>query len=269
LKGHTYPNAPWIHSEQFSFRPTSNWEFQFQRSIIFGGVGHEPVTLHTFLKGFFSTTDTGPILKYSRDDPGARFTTFTTDYRVPYLRKYLTFYVDAMAHDDVTPVSAPRRATYRTGLYLSQVPGLRKLDFRIEAASTDPNTTRSNNGEFAYYETIQRQGYTNHGIILGDWIGREAKGGQAWVTYHLSANEFVQFSYLNKKTPKDFVPDGTTQNQYKVTVVKRFGPNIEANAWVQVEHWKAPIYKTGGQTDTVAAFQFTWYPKMQLHPPVR
>jgi Capsule assembly protein Wzi len=266
LKGHTYPNEPWVHSEQFSFKPTDNFTFQFQRTIIFAGKGHAPVTLHTFLNGFFSTVDTTVEQKFSREDPGARFTTFTTDYRIPYLRKYLTFYLDAMAHDDVTPISAPRRASYRTGLYLSKFPGLNKLDFRVEGISTDPNTSRSNGGQFNYFEIVQRQGYTNHGMIMGDWIGREAKGGQAWLTYHFSGNEYLQFSYLNKKVPKDFIPLGTTQNQYKITLVKRFKENLEVNAWFQYEGWKAPDYKTGLQKNTVTAVQLTWYPKLQLYP---
>ncbi len=81
LKGHTYPNNDWVHSEMFSFKPTSNFEFGFQRTVIFGGKGHEPVTLHTFLKGFFDISDTTGAEKISRDDPGARYTVF--DLGVP------------------------------------------------------------------------------------------------------------------------------------------------------------------------------------------
>ena len=36
------------------------------------------------------------------------------------------------------------------------------------------------------------QGYTNNGQLFGDWIGREDKGGQGWITYHLSGNEWIQ-----------------------------------------------------------------------------
>jgi hypothetical protein len=260
LKGHTSPNSPYTHSEMFSFRPTSNFEFGFQRTIIFGGADHAPVNLHLFLKGFFSLSDTSEAEKNSREDPGARYSAFNLSYRVPYLRKYLLFYFDSIAHDDVTPISAPRRASYRPGLYLSQFPGLRKLDIRVEGVSTDPDTSRSLNGEFNYYEIIQKQGYTNKGYIMADWIGREAKGGQAWVTYHLSGNEWIQFEYLHKKNASDFIPGGTTQNQYLASVVKRIGPNVEVNAWVQFEGWKAPVYKPGLQNDTVGAFQLTWYP---------
>src|SRR6185312_4018423 len=266
LKGHTSPNSPWVHSDMFAFRPTKNFEFGFQRTIIFGGKGHAPVTLHTFLKGFFDFSDTTQAEKYSREDPGARFSDFNFSYRLPFVRRYATLYADSIAHDDVTPISAPRRAAYRTGIYISQIPKLPKLDFRVEAVTTDPRVGRSFAGTFNYFEVVQLQGYTNKGYIMGDWIGREAKGGQAWLTYHLSGNEWVQLEYLNKKTPKDFIPGGTTQNQFKASVVKRLGQNLELNGWVQYEGWKAPIYKPGLQKNTTVAVQFTWFPKLHTYP---
>ncbi|MEO8738021.1 MAG: capsule assembly Wzi family protein [Edaphobacter sp.] len=263
LKGHTAPNSPWVHSEMFAFRPSVNFEFGFQRTIIFGGKDHAPVTLHTFLKGFFDLSNTPMSEKFSRNDPGARFSAFNFSYRLPYIRRYATLYVDSIAHDDVSPISAPRRAAYRTGLYISQFPKLHKLDLRVEAVTTDPGVARSTGGQFNYFEEVQLQGYTNKGYIMGDWIGREAKGGQAWLTYHLSGNEWVQLEYLNKKTPKDFIPGGTTQNQFKATVVKRFGPDLELNAWVQYEGWKAPIYLPGAQNDNTFAMQVTFFPKLK------
>ena len=39
LKGHTEPNRPYVHSEMFSFQPTKDFQFGFQRTIIFGGQG--------------------------------------------------------------------------------------------------------------------------------------------------------------------------------------------------------------------------------------
>ena len=263
LKGHTFPNNPYAHSEMFSFRPTDNFEFGFQRTIIFGGKGHSPVTLHTFFKGFFDINDTTAVEKFSRNDPGARFSDFNFSYRLPFVRKYATLYLDSITHDDVTPISAPRRAAFRTGLFLSQVPKLRKLDIRAESTMADEPVQRSFAGTFNYYETIQRQGYTNKGFILGDWTGREGKSGQAWFTYHLSGNEWVQVEYLRKKNAKDFILAGTTQNQYKVDVLKRLRPDIELDAWVQYERWKAPVYKPGLQNDTTATVQLTFYP--QLH----
>jgi hypothetical protein len=267
LKGHTYPNDDYVHSEIFSFQPTKDFQFGFQRTIVFGGAGHEPVTLHTFLKGFFSVSDTTPGLKFSRDDPGARFSDFNFSYRLPFVRNYLTLYADSETHDDVTPVSAPRRAGYRPGIYLSQFPGAKRLDLRVEGVSTDCSTLICQGGGNEYTETVQKQAYTNKGYIMGDWIGREAKGGQAWLTYHLSGNEWVQLSYLNKKTPKDFIDGGTTQNQFRVSMVKRIGPDIEVNGWFQHESWKAPIYMTGGQSNNAVTVQVTFFPKLRTTAP--
>ena len=124
LKGHSYPNSPYIHSEQVELRPTDNFEFGFQRSVIFGGEGHVPVTLHTFLRSFFSVKDTEGEgnAKNSSADPGDRLSDFSFSYRLPFVRKYVTLLADTFCHDDVTPISAPRRAAYRTGLVLPANP---------------------------------------------------------------------------------------------------------------------------------------------------
>jgi hypothetical protein len=278
LKGHTYPNDPWVHSETVAIAPTSNVRFSFQRVVVWGGHGHgcalpnggsypcnEPITLHTFLKSFFDFNDTTGAIKASRDDPGARFSSFNFSWRLPFLSHYVTLYTDSTTHDDVTPISAPRRAAYRPGVYISQFPGLHKLDFRIEGTNTDFSTTDTVAGHLMYYETVQRQAYTNKGQLFGDWVGREGKGGQAWLTWHLSANEYVQVEYMHKKTAKDFIPGGTTQNQFMVDVVKRLRPDLELNAWMQYEGWKAPIYIPGNQLnkDTTVAVQLTWFPRLK------
>jgi hypothetical protein len=261
LKGHTDPNAPWIHAEKVSFKPTRNVEIGFERSVIWGGKGHAPITLHTFLKSFFSFQNVTAAEKFSRSDPGARWGAFDFSYRLPYLRNWVTLYSDSIAHDDVSPASAPRRASVRPGIYLSHFPGMAKLDLRVEAVSTDPPTARSNGGQFNYDEVVQAQGYTNKGQIIGDWIGREAKGGQAWMNYHLSPSERIQISYRNTKAAKDFIPGGTTQHDFALQVVKRLNPEIELNAWIQAEEWKAPLLKSGSQNNFSTAVQITWYPK--------
>jgi hypothetical protein len=265
LKGHTYPNDPWVHVEKVSFKPDSNIEFGFERTVIWGGKGHEPITLHTFLRSFFSVTapSTGAV-KDSPQDPGARFGAFDFSWRLPFVRNWLTLYTDSEAHDDVSPVDAPRRAAYRPGLYLSHVPGLARLDVRAEGISTDPPTSRSNGGQFMYWEGLQKQGYTNKGVLLGDWIGREDKGGQGWITYHLSGDEWLQVSVRNQKAAKDFIPGGTTLNEINFQMVKRIGKDIEVNGTFAYEHWKAPIYLPGLQTVTTTTIQVTWFPERKI-----
>ncbi len=126
------------------------------------------------------------------------------------------------------------------------MPGIPKLDVRVEAASTDPPVSRSNGGHFMYYEGIQRQGYTNNGQLFGDWIGREDKGGQGWITYHLSGNEWIQVGHAQSKSREGLfeipgvpgtattsgvpaVEYGTTLNDINFQVVKRVGKDFEIN----------------------------------------
>jgi hypothetical protein len=278
LKGHTYPNDPWVHVEKISFRPTVNLEFGFERTVIWGGKGHEPINLHSFLRSFFSLTAATPAVKLTSADPGARFGAFDFSYRLPFVRNWLTLYSDSEVHDDLSPIDAPRRASWRPGLYLSHVPGIPRLDLRVEAVSTDPPITNSNGGHFMYYESVQQQGYTNQGQLFGDWIGREDKGGQGWITYHLSGNEWLQVGVRNQKAAKDFIPGGTTYipgtttypsggttlNDISFQIVKRIGKEFEVNGNFAYERWKAPIYLSGQQTVTTTTIQLTWFPERKV-----
>ena len=264
------PGDPWVHVEKVSFRPTENLEFGFERTVIWAGKGHGAVNIKSFLRSFFSLTSPSGETKNTPQDPGARFGAFDFSYRLPFVRKWLTLYTDSEVHDDVSPADAPRRAAYRPGLYLSHVPGAPKLDLRVEAVSTDPSASNGSSqyGHFMYWEGIQRQGYTNQGQLFGDWIGRQDKGGQAWITYHLSGDEFLQAGYRNQKATTYFIPGGTTLNDFNFRAVKRFGKQFEADGSFALEHWKAPLYPNGKPTNpaslqsvSTTTIQLTWFPR--------
>lgn len=283
----TNPGNPFVHVEKISFRPTENLELGFERTAIWAGEGHSPANIKDFVRSFFSFSSPSAADKNGPRDPGARFGAFDFSYRLPFVRKWLTLYADSEVHDDISPIDAPRRAAYRPGIFLTHVPGVPRLDVRVEAASTDPaasNTARQY-GHFMYWEGIEKQGYTNQGQLFGDWIGREDKGGQAWITYHLSGNEWLQVNARNQKATKDFIPGstsqtftgkgcllstpcllqgGTTLNDIGFQAVKRIGKNLEVNGSFTVEHWKAPIYLPGQQTVTTTNIQITWFPERKV-----
>jgi len=130
-----------------------------------------------------------------------------------------------------------------------------------------------------YYEGLQRNGYTNNGQIMGDWIGREGKGGQGWITWHLSGNESIQVNARHQKVAKDFIPGstteidpatgfyvngGTTLNDVGFQAVKRLRNDFEISGNFTYEHWKAPIYLPGQQTVTTTTIKLTWYPERKV-----
>ncbi len=287
LQNVTNPGDPWVHVEKISFRPLRDLEFGFERTALFGGEGHSPVTLHTFLKSFFSVSSpNNEGVKFGPEDPGARFGAFDFSWRLPWVRNWFTLYCDSEVHDDVSPIDAPRRAAIRPGLFLSHVPGIARLDVRVEAASTAPAAVDPGSntfGRFMYYEVIEKQGYTNQGQLFGDWIGRNDKGGQAWITYHLSGNEWLQVSARNQKAASEFIPGtftnttatctfespcwtpgGTTLNDIDFEAVKRVARDLEIKGSFALEHWKAPIYLPGEQTVTTTDIQVTWYPERKV-----
>ena len=115
-----------------------------------------------------------------------------------------------------------------------------------------------------YYEGVQRQGYTNKGQLFGDWIGREDKGGQVWIAYHMSGNEWIQVGLRDQKAAKDFIPGGTTVKDASFQAVKRLARDFEINGNFTLEKWKAPIYLPGPRTVTTTTIQLTWFTGSKL-----
>src|SRR3984957_1418684 len=261
LKGHSYPNAPWVHAQKFSFKPTRNLEFGFSRVVVFAGEGHVPLTFGSFWHSFTSFSNVSVAEKESRNDPGFRSSSFDFTWRLPFVENWLTLYTDSIVHDDVSPLAAPRRAAVNPGLYLSHLPKLPHFDLRGEAVSTDP-VASSQGGQFLYYEYEYKDGYTNKGNLFGSWMGREGKARQVWLTDWLGPKEYIQLGYRNAKVSKTFIPGGTTQNDINIRAVLRLKDDLELNAFGQAEFWKVPALASGPKNDFTGSFQLTYFPKL-------
>ncbi len=259
------PRDPWVHAEKVQFKPTPNLEFGFSRIVVFAGEGHVPLTFGSFWHSFSSFQNVSTAEKFSRNDPGARHSSFDFSYRLPFVRKWLTLYSDSIVHDDVSPIDAPRHAAINPGVYLSHLPGLPKLDLRVEGVSTAADVgPRNVNGQYFYWETVYHQNYTNKGYIFGSWIGRESKGGQAWLTYWLNPQSRLVLGFRNAKAENDFITGGTTQNDLNAQAIVRMKNGLELNAFAQYERWTIPILKPGPQNQFTGSVQLTWYPKLTV-----
>jgi Capsule assembly protein Wzi len=258
LSGHMYPRQPFFYGQKINFSPTKNLELGFSRDAVIAGEGSTPLTFGNFWKSFTSTYS-GPPNPY-RNVNGARHGSFDFRYRLPGVRNWLTLYSDALVHDDISPVDAPRRAAITSGIYLSKLPWPSRLDLHVEGGSTDiPASSRG--GKFYYYEGIYRDCYLNKGDLMGSWLGREGTGGQAWSTYWFNAQSTLQLGYRTLKVSRFFVPQGESQQAAYGELRYRWQDGLALQFLLQAERWAAPALATSPQTDVTTQFQISYSPK--------
>ena len=279
LSGHLYPAQPYIHGAKISFKPTPNLELGFARTMVIGGnrgavcpssatvststcPGH-PLTFGYFWNGFTSVGDASTPLGSvpgSAQDVGDRRGGFDFTYRVPGLRNWLTLYGDFFTDDDPSPLSAPRRSAVMPGIYLNKFPFLHKLDFRAEAPMTAQSAISQFGGQFFYFNGAFRDGYTNKGVLLGNWIGRQAKGLYLSSRYLISPKANVQFSFRNQVTDPAFIPGGGTLNDFRVTAEFPLGQLFRLSSFVQYERWNIPLLASGPQHDVTSSVELKYRP---------
>ena len=253
--------TPYFHGEKISFKPTRNLEFGFTRTVMVGGQGR-PLTLDRMFRSYFSVTSVNN--ETPANDPGKRTGGFDFRYRVPLLRKWLTIYTDSIADDDPSPLAAPRRAGVTPGLYISQFPGLNKLDLRVEAPLTDTVSTNGA-GHFFYWDSFYHDLYTNRGFLMGNWIGRDGSGLEAWTRYWLTPRNRIQFGYRHAKVDAKFIPGGGTINDASVRTDFWVRTTWGVSAFVQYEQWRFPLLAPGPQTNVTGALQVTYWPQKNFH----
>jgi Capsule assembly protein Wzi len=252
---------PFIHGQRISFKPTRNLEFGVSRTTIYGGPGY-PLTTHTLLRSLFSTTNERiTAVGGSPDKPGDRRSGLDFTYRLPGLRKWVTFYGDGFADDQFSPIGYFDRSAWRAGLYFPQFPHIPKLDLRVEGVYTD-NPLGGNLGNgFYYFNLTWRSGYTNAGNLIGNWIGREGQGAQAWTNYWFGAKDRLQLNFRHQKVSQEFLPGGGTVTDVGVRGDYWLRPDLGVTTSVQFEQWLFPIIQPKAQRNVTASIEIEFQPQ--------
>jgi Capsule assembly protein Wzi len=258
LAGHQYPPHPFLNAQKITFQLTPDLEVGFTRSAIFGGTGH-PLTAGNIFNSFFSSSSMGSTSFGAASDPGDRRSGFDFRWRIPFLRRYLAIYSDSLADDEPSPLASPHRSVWGPGLYVTQFPGLRRLDFRFETYSTWLYE-RDAGGNFIYWNNQYRDAYTNDGNLLGSWVGRDARAYTANSTYWFSAQAKISASFRQTKTGSNFLPGGGTQTDISLTVHRALRPDLLGMVSVQYERYFVPL-AGNARKDLTAQFQLVLYPK--------
>ena len=268
LSGNEYPARPLIHGLKLTAKPA--WIPYFEMSLLatteFGGVGRA-LTTASVLNSFFSTHSSDQYLP-SRS-PGKRTIGSDLSYSIPHLRDWLQFYANGLLPEDnpttldmsKSPIYIWQRLAIRSGIYLSQLPHLPKLDFRVESVYTDPPTDRSQEGQYIYHNNFYRDLYTNKGNLIGDWVGRQGMGFQGWTTYWFTPKNSIQWGYRHAKVDSNFIPGGETINDGSVKANWQLRRDLGFSASIQIEKWFAPILAPAAQTNVTSAVEIQFTPR--------
>jgi hypothetical protein len=245
---------PYLWGMAFSIKPTANLEIGFAHTTIFAGYGR-PLNLRTFLHTF-SIFGNGQAV-----DPGKRVTEFNLTYHPPGLRRRVVLYSEDMAWDDPIEGKFLARYAMAPGLYIPRIPGLDRLDLRMEGAYTNlPNLPDI---AYFYWNLHYPQGYTNYGQIMGSWIGRQGDGGQASTSYWFSPRNKASISYRKMSADKSYLQGGRLDD-IAASLTWMLKPGIEVSASGQFEQWKFPLLSPTGKSDFATTFEIRAYPKLRL-----
>jgi len=245
---------PFIHGEKISFQPTPNLEFGMGITAMFGGPGL-PVTFGNFFRTYYVHSPS------PANNPGKRISAADFTYHVPHLRNWLTFYMDSLVVDEVSPIGSTR-ANVNPGIYMPQFPKVPKLQLRAEGIHE--STTSEFIPGFVYFdERRYLGGYTNDGNLLASWIGRAGRGGQGWLTYAFSPRNQVQFGYRLQEVSPRFIEGGRLVD-YSASGNLMLSREVTISGLLQYEQWRFPVLSASRQSDVTASIQLTYYPKWRI-----
>jgi hypothetical protein len=244
---------PYIHGEKIDFKPTPNFEFGLARNAIFGGPS-TPFTTGLFLRSLLPSLSNSDVTG-SRSDSGDQQSELDWSYRLPKLRNWLSFYGDAFADDEISPIAYWDRSAIHAGLYLSHVPSVPKLDLRAEGVYTDLPPGGNLGHGFFYYSTLVQNGQTSEGYLLGSWIGRQGQGAQAWTNYWFNSRNRLQFNFRHQKVSQQFIPRGGTLTDVGARTDYWITPSFALSAVVQYERWTFPLIRPSPSRDVTASVE--------------
>ena len=256
--GQPLNRQPFLQGEKFAFKPTSNFEFSVSLTVVFSG-GPAPLTLRSLIKSYSIGQGNGLP---GPTDPGDRRSGVDFSYKVPGFRNWLTFYGDAFTEDEFSPLGYPRKSAIQGGLYLPRIPGIPKLDLRIEGGTTAPVDFPTCAG--CFYDNGRYPGgsYVNGGILIGSWLGRGGQGERIWSTYWLSPRNKIQFAYRHQKVDGDYLPQGGTLNDGGVNLEFQVRPAMTLSGSVQYEKWNYPLLAPEVKSNWATTAGFTFWPHL-------
>lgn len=256
--GRALERQPFLQGEKISMKPSPNFEFSVSVTVVFAG-GPTPLTWHTFVRSYSigNTLFSGEL-----SHPGDRRSGVDFSYRVPGLRKWLMFYGDALTEDEFSPLGYPRKSAIQGGVYMPRIPGIPKIDLRLEGGTTAPVDFPGCVGCFYVNDQYPGGSYMNGGSLVGSWLGRGGQGERVWSTYWLSSRNKIQLEYRHQKVDGDYLPRGGTLNDGGVNLEFQLKPAVTLSGSLQYEKWNYPLFAPEAKSNWATSVGLTFWPHL-------
>lgn len=262
LGGHKVSARPWLQGQRIGLKPTRSFEFGVTHTVIFGGKGR-PNGLDVFFKSMIG-------LGERRENFGDQHLSFDFLYR---FGRYATLYSEFLGSDDPYPFSAPRRMAVNSGVYFPRLPGLDRVDLRLEGFYTESPCEPRCAGPgktlpahfLHYWHYSYPGGYTNNGFILGNAIGRSGVGFQGWTSYWFSPTHRLQLSFRRSQVSGYFVPQGAHWSDFAIRHERDLKAGFYVRSLFQVEHLRFPFLFPSPRTNVAASVELGYAREMLRH----
>jgi membrane-associated phospholipid phosphatase len=258
LEGHSFIPRPFIYAQKVSFKPFPFLELGYGRTSTIGGKGGDALTAGNFVASFF-----GHSSKRIGSVPGDGHAAMDWTFYVPKVRNYIVFYGEVYADDDFIPWQNPATNPFRPGIYIPRIPGIPKLDFHLEAVSTEsPGFNLGNQGNLNYWNAKYHDGYTNNGNVIGNTVGRMGRSIQFWFTYWASPRDTFQFTFKHSSVSADFIPGGGAWQDYGLRNETYLRSGLYLKSELQYEHIsRFPILSGNPQQNLTAIVELGFSPE--------
>jgi membrane-associated phospholipid phosphatase len=260
LEGGTFVPRPFFYGQKVNFHPFPWLELGFARTTAIGGKGGEPLTATSLVHSVFAM----PLVSVG-GVPGDNDSEMDWTFYVPKVRNYIVLYGDSYANDDILPVERPARNPWHPGIYITRIPGVPKLDFRMQGVSSEePGRVggAGNGGELNYWDGAYRDGNTNNGQLTGNTVGRDGRAIQCWLRYWISPRNTVELTYRHNTVAQDFIPGGGAWQDYALRNEIYMQNGFYVKSELQYEHIsRYPILFSSPQTNFTAIIELGFSPE--------
>jgi len=267
LEGHPYVANPFVYGQKINVKLFPFLELGFGRRSMIGGAGSKnPLTTGNLVRSLF-----GVINPQLNSVPGDNESEMDWTFHVPKVRNYIVLYGDAYAEDDILPVENPPRNPWHSGIYITRIPRIPKLDFHMEGVSTESPCALigpgnrgcgGNLGLYSYYNYQYPDGNTANGNLIGNTVGREGRAIQSWFTYWISPRNTLQFIYRHNSVNAEFIPGGGAWQDYALRNELYLRNGFYVRSELQYEKIpRYPILFSGPQRNVTAILEMGFYPE--------